>query len=228
MTVIGKPKKCTADLFAVDGNQQLNTRKTTMPNHVISKVYVNDDDSLIKYDQIKAEVSNNGHDFDFNQLIPEPLEHADDSSSIMPGWYEWRCTHWGTKWNAYEHAELNKGFSFFTAWSAPLPIYYALSRKYPDCVFTVDWADEDIGGDNHGTASFRAGECVQFIQQDGTFACDMWGFECEEDQDDDVDDSELSDGVQMFLATITNEQVNMDKVFITAVHDAINKEVGDA
>ena len=56
----------------------------------------------------------------------------------------------------------------------------------------------------------------------------MWGFECEEDQDDDVDDSELSNGVQMFLVTIANEQVNMDKVFITAVHDAINKEVGDA
>lgn len=198
-----------------------------MPNHVINKVYVNDDDSLIKYAQIKEDMSNNGHDFDFNQLVQEPLEHPEDPASIMPGWYEWRCTHWGTKWNAYEHQELNNGFSFWTAWSAPLPVYYALSRKYPDCIFTIDWADEDIGGDNHGTATFRDGQVVTYIQQDSQFACDMWGYEYAEDEED-VDDSELSDGVQMFLGTLTDQQVNMEQVFITAVHTAIAKEVGDA
>jgi hypothetical protein len=44
-----------------------------------------------------------------------------------PNWYEWRCQHWGTKWNACDAEVTDNGdgslhVKFDTAWSFPFPI----------------------------------------------------------------------------------------------------------
>lgn len=65
---------------------------------------------------------------------------------------------WGTKWNACDSsADIEAGTAEFdTAWSCPVPIFEALSRRFPEDVITVTYADEDIGS-NCGTFSMRNG-----------------------------------------------------------------------
>jgi hypothetical protein len=48
-----------------------------------------------------------------------------------PNWYEWRCQHWGTKWNACDAEVTDNGdgslhVQFNTAWSFPFPIFEKL------------------------------------------------------------------------------------------------------
>lgn len=88
--------------------------------------------------------------FDFNKLIPEPktaeecirkygekyidhgdcaLMHTEDDSWF--NWYDWHCGFWGTKWNSVDTLIEEDWVAFDTAWSAPGPIFIALSKKYP-------------------------------------------------------------------------------------------------
>ena len=79
-----------------------------------------------------------------------------------PTWYEWCNRNWGTKWNAYSCAEIDKNadtMEFMTAWSSVPGILEALSRKYPDQAVSYRWADEDIGS-NVGEAVFQNGKMV--------------------------------------------------------------------
>ncbi|MFX8075192.1 hypothetical protein ABTK71_19920, partial [Acinetobacter baumannii] len=69
---------------------------------------------------------------------------------------------WGTKWNACESSaspEEGKA-SFDTAWSRPEGVLRELSKRFPDDVITVTFADEDIGS-NCGTFSLKAGETIE-------------------------------------------------------------------
>ncbi|WP_238738850.1 DUF1281 family ferredoxin-like fold protein [Pseudomonas putida] len=69
---------------------------------------------------------------------------------------------WGTKWNAYGQKIDVEGsaLTFDTAWSAPLPIFKALSALHPTEEITVEFADEDIGS-NCGTLKLKGGELVE-------------------------------------------------------------------
>jgi len=70
---------------------------------------------------------------------------------------------WGTKWNAYDQViSLDAGeLSFDTAWSCPMPVLAELSKRHPDDLITVRYADEDLGS-NCGTVRLKAGETVSF------------------------------------------------------------------
>ncbi|MBD1572913.1 hypothetical protein HC725_06415 [Vibrio sp. S17_S38] len=55
---------------------------------------------------------------------------------------------WGTKWNAYDQsAEINTDckVTFDTAWSHPAPVILFISKKFPNSVIKVNYADEDLG-----------------------------------------------------------------------------------
>lgn len=74
-------------------------------------------------------------------------------------WYEWSCTHWGTKWNSYDLQEdSDDQIRFSTAWSAPEPVIAALAKKYPEAHIEHWWADEDYGN-NTGYREYSDG-CV--------------------------------------------------------------------
>ncbi len=60
-------------------------------------------------------------------------------------WYDWNCTFWGTKWNAYDIEITAPIVKFDTAWSCPVPIFEALAKKFPTIPFEVKYADEDTG-----------------------------------------------------------------------------------
>lgn len=74
-----------------------------------------------------------------SEPVPYPVGGID--------WYEWSIQNWGTKWNAYsdEVLEEDRIVKFDTAWSHPYPVIEALSKKHPDHVIEVAYADEDLG-----------------------------------------------------------------------------------
>lgn len=60
-------------------------------------------------------------------------------------WNDWSRANWGTKWNAYEIRRDENYVEFQTAWNAPLPVYEALSKKYPEEKIKFEWACEFMG-----------------------------------------------------------------------------------
>ena len=97
-------------------------------------------------------------------------------------WYQWRLNNWGTKWDACEcyvdSDEDSTCLYFDTAWSTPEPLMQALSQKYGVYVF-VQYADEDLGV-NCGEYEYQEGELTDSTIGDYEFACEMWGYEPEE------------------------------------------------
>lgn len=97
--------------------------------------------------------------FDFTTILPLP-ENASPEAKI-------KC--WGTKINAIGAVfhEKDKSFSFQTLNAAPIPIIEALSNQFPDCLFTLRWADE--GGGICGETAYQNGrEQYSFYPADGT------------------------------------------------------------
>jgi len=63
-------------------------------------------------------------------------------------WYDWRCSNWGTKWNAYDTSYgADETLTFDTAWSCPFPILEELADICANLnvCFEGKWADEDCG-----------------------------------------------------------------------------------
>lgn len=84
-------------------------------------------------------------------------------------WYDWRCSNWGTKWNAFDTiVDWNaRTISFHTAWSCPTPIIKILSEWYPDVEFTWIFADEDCGS-NSGQYTFSDGSLREDLADDNS------------------------------------------------------------
>jgi hypothetical protein len=129
-------------------------------------------------------------------------------------WYSWSNANWGTKWNAYDTNENENGDIYFqTAWSNPLPVMEALSRKYPDVVFRVRFADEDFGH-NVGEYSLGNGEVVsENIPEGGSkeaydLAADIKGYE-----------SYLTDRVYDIKAETIDELEDYEKTYIKSVYN---------
>ena len=105
---------------------------------------------------------------DFAKVMPEPdydQPQKDGTHNngvqkelhdVMPDWWNWRNTNWGTKWNlvpdpegnltGYELVGKDDGFiqlEFETAWSPPNGIYNEIWAKYPD--LTVSWFYREDG-----------------------------------------------------------------------------------
>ena len=58
-------------------------------------------------------------------------------------WYGWCRANWGTKWNACDPEVIDDNIiEFYTAWAPPLPIFFALAKKYQDAEFIVEINDE--------------------------------------------------------------------------------------
>lgn len=111
---------------------------------------------------------------DFDLIIPEPRFKKDcpkdcivnksshveeDGDRPWFNWYDWHCTYWGTKWNAYDgYTKIGKTqltFVFSTAWSSPFYVYEKLCELGYD--LDIKYADEDIGS-NCGRIIYNASE----------------------------------------------------------------------
>lgn len=102
-------------------------------------------------------------------------------------WYDWSIAKWGTKWNACSQEDYDLSSNYFcfeTAWSAPTPIVKELSKKYPNVLFEIKFADEDIGN-NCGVISFKNGCAIEhnlfdYSKRSIIFACEIWDYDPEE------------------------------------------------
>ena len=113
-----------------------------MPNHCYQSVYIKGPSHLIHH--LYLALSKSDPEF-CSTIAPMPFElwaKETQPHQVMPDWYEWRSTHWGTKWDVCE-SEIDEGglehsdeeypisvawFSFkcWTAWAPPVPVWDAL------------------------------------------------------------------------------------------------------
>ena len=77
------------------------------------------------------------------------------------GWYDWNCKYWGTKWDVSDWAIFHDSLILATAWSHPMEFFIALSKQYPEAVFAVEYADEDLGS-NCGCFFYKDGKFLSF------------------------------------------------------------------
>jgi hypothetical protein len=100
------------------------------------------------------------------RLSPQDFEEAKISLDNIEkyghaNWYGWSIANWGTKWNSYDNYQISENsISFDTAWSTPFPVIHKLAELYPDLLFEVKFADEDIGN-NCGIYVFDNGNLVK-------------------------------------------------------------------
>jgi len=105
-----------------------------MPNHCYNYLEAPDGDlSLIAdyFSTAKRSYSDLPEVFlDFEKILPMPKElKGTTSPSDGPNWYDWCVENWGTKWNSYDGNVTENGIGFNTAWSPPVGVIVALSKR---------------------------------------------------------------------------------------------------
>jgi hypothetical protein len=124
----------------------------------------------------------------------DPAEREDRTCNVcagttlervgMPGWHNWRCTAWGTKWDASfadsgpflalgqegMDVELSKStqvatstptvavYKFDTAWGPPAPVIEAASAQHPELEFTLRYGEPGEGF--AGEVKYAEGICL--------------------------------------------------------------------
>lgn len=178
-----------------------------MPNHCLTEI-TGPPQAIIRL------LDDNGQ-VDFHQVIPGPVGDpdyespmcahnsslTDDGHDKHPNcWNAWNRDNWGTKWNGYD-TEPIKGtdgdaavLRFQTAWSHPVKVIVALSQAEPEALFTIRFADEDLGH-NMGEYQIRNGDVSGVPEPTLTCTSPEWGCGCDTCRDwarslryDDADD----------------------------------------
>ncbi|GGY87851.1 hypothetical protein [Shewanella fodinae] len=136
---------------AAESAAEMMCNEPVSENDIISQL------QLLNRSRINA-IKMNDHEFEqFVKMMRNKRNH---------GFYhemEYARKAWGTKWNAYNQISEENSETmvrFDTAWSHPYPVIEALSKKFPDEVISVKYADEDTGS-NCGTYSIKNGEIVE-------------------------------------------------------------------
>ena len=146
-----------------------------MPNWIRNRVVVKGKNAVLLmkgYISLEEEIEF----FDFEKIDRCPQELTDTvKSSETPTWvyeknlkkygyetwYEWRCDHWGCKWNSCSFSYVENGTDeitlyYETAWDPSLQAIKTLSSKHKDLEFTISWSDEDFPY-NEGDAKYVSG-----------------------------------------------------------------------
>lgn len=85
------------------------------------------------------------------------------------GGYEWCIQNWGTKWGIYdcqlmEESNSHLMYSFYSAWSPPLPVIQKMSEMFPELLFSLKYYE--CGAAYQGTFEVEEGEVITDEQQD--------------------------------------------------------------
>jgi hypothetical protein len=125
--------------------------------------------------------------FSFDKIKPMPPELKEGD-----GWYDWAVENWGTKWDLDENPLLPDSFQdkeilfdFDTAWSPPMGVINALSEKFPDDHFVLQYLEMGMGF--CGEASFSDGAFIDNQSSEdkevAKFAEEIFGYEDQEDEE---------------------------------------------
>lgn len=103
-----------------------------------------------------AEVNSPEGVFDFEMVLPTPRQLFEGN-----GWYNWRVSNWGTKWEAdgptvEQTSPEELTYRFFTAWSPPSPLIETLGMNFPSLCFVLEY--DEPGNGFMGRLEVRSGQ----------------------------------------------------------------------
>lgn len=152
-----------------------------MPNWCMNEIAIQGDKSELK----KFADKSKGKDLSLETYYPEPdYEETEvdpvfprpgetQKKSIMPDWWNWRVSHWGTKWDlcdiegqdweirgdGYPTNPFRYEFHFNTAWSPPEAAFIKISQDFPELTFVLKYAEG--GCDFAGQLTVKNGEVLE-------------------------------------------------------------------
>jgi hypothetical protein len=142
-----------------------------MPNWIKNKLFIHGPSDMVK--QCTLDIASEDEHISFEKILPKPKDIGD-------GWYDWCIENWGTKWDVNDTFEdANGNIWFDTAWSTPHELICELSQRYPELIFEVEFADEDLGN-NCGLYKFQNADEIEFVSYGIKEACDIWGYDLSE------------------------------------------------
>lgn len=132
---------------------------------------------------VRKEVYHSNPVFAFWNIIRPPVDKMDEYNTTFGyngedgktgdtefNWYIFNNREWGTKWDVsvsdndkYPETELitdepdNIQYCFQTAWSPPVRVIETLSKQHPDCIFDLEYEEEQGWG---GEIVFKNGVIV--------------------------------------------------------------------
>ncbi len=145
-----------------------------------------------------------------SKFYPMPDKIEVNGQSIMPDWYNWRVSNWGTKWDVEIDRDIEDEdeftCAFDSAWSPPKEWLEKIAQDFPKLHFILNYEEsgagfkgqfekcieDDIHEDSCSDWHGDCGECEEDYDSNGVCGCVgengknlKWGEECEWDEDDD-------------------------------------------
>jgi hypothetical protein len=216
-----------------------------MPNWITNRITINTDGDDSMIENILSQVKSEQSLFDFNKIVLQPAELegtkaptnilSDEEYAKTPlrgitqamsdelkqkfgfdNWYDWRYTHWGTKWNADEVVISDNEITFNTAWNTPEPIFIKLSEMFPMVTFEVEFADEDFG---YNVGKFKLFEGIivdSFYPKGGSqeayeLALEIQDYTWDTFFDVDEDEKELNSFIKTMIGISYKKEKVIDK-----------------
>ena len=156
--------------------------------------------------------------FGYSRGITKEMSNRFKEEFGADNWYDWHLANWGTKWNAYDQYsdEGSEVISFNTAWSNPEDAMIALSSKYPELTFHIQYADEDFGH-NVGEYTVKDGEIIEDnIPEGGSLDAYRMAMEIRDDQNYYlteylINDGEEGDGFTEKMIELAHEEKYLEE-----------------
>lgn len=83
------------------------------------------------------------------EALPNGPEKWATKDGYNSGGYEWCISNWGTKWDTCSVSKTENNqrilYRFDTAWSPPLPVILAFSKKFRALRFELKWFERGCG-----------------------------------------------------------------------------------
>lgn len=161
----GEDDPLSCYLTKVQDVEEMKVVKNYYENHPVLRMFPAP--HILMGEEIEDIVSRH-KDKTFDDLAEEGKVYADNIKKYgHMSWYEWRCEHWGCKWNAYDTEIYDDDeIQYLTAWSPSEPIVKKLSEQYPDKTFHLLYSDEFIG-QFAGEQVYKGGELIEDIYAEG-------------------------------------------------------------
>lgn len=129
-----------------------------MPNWCSNRLFVSGPSEDVE--RMRREVrSSKDVVFDLEMILPTPRDLMQGQ-----GWYDWRVSNWGTKWDV-DDAQMERissnelEYSFESAWSPPSSVIKALGVNFPSLKFSLSY--DEPGAGFIGRLEIEGGEVVK-------------------------------------------------------------------
>jgi hypothetical protein len=126
----------------------------------------------------------------FDRFVPTPPELLEGG-----GWWEWRISNWGTKWNPNfnmfetDDYDLRISMSMSTAWAPPMEFFTTFTEFFSSAIVKVTYLEESMGF--CGRAEFYQGSADdQYMNEIPTAMYVEAGVKLDKDGDLDWDNTD--------------------------------------